>query len=627
MTDDLFSIPRARVVLVCLLAMFTTLAGRVAYLQTYGRQQTISRAERQQHQTSIIPHRRGCIFDRNGMELAGTVQIPSLFIDPKFMQDQFQQDGRSLIEMDRLVARLAKILDKDPFELSQMLGDKATSRYVKVADHLDDTTCAEVRKLDLPGVGLEPASVRNYPMGSIAAHILGGTGADGRGLEGLELAYEKTLSGKDGFERTLKDARHRPLKTAAYDYVPPKHGQHVMLTIDANVQMIAEQELAATCKEFKAKRGEAVVMNPKTGEVLALANWPTFNPQNLEDSAQEVRRNRALTDPYEPGSTIKPFIVGPALQWHATRINEVWKMPGGPYHSPLRRKPVTDVHAYSELATWDVLVKSSNVGMTMIGERLGKQKVFTALSKFHFGEPTGIELLGEDPGFLRSYTKWADSDLVSAVQGYSVMVTPLQLARGFCAYANGGRLVKPTLVRGVLDADGRLVSKNEPDRLEMMPEVIDPITAAEMKRVLCDVVIRGTARGSRSDTWNIFGKTGSAHVSGGKAGYNDEKYTSSFLSGAPAEDPQIVVAFIIHEPDKRTALESSAKSYYGGAIAAPGASRLIERTLTYMNVPASPDLPLPPAQIANTLYQYNPKVYARKTPKEQALAASASVRD
>jgi cell division protein FtsI (penicillin-binding protein 3) len=163
MTDALISVPRARAVLVCLLAAFTALAGRVAYLQTYGRQQTIKRAERQQHQTQVVPHRRGCIFDRNGMELAGTIQTPTLFVDPKFMQDQFQEEGRSLVEMDRFVARLAKIIDKDAFELSQLLGERATSRYVRVVDHLDETTCAEIRKLDLPGVGLEPASVRNYP--------------------------------------------------------------------------------------------------------------------------------------------------------------------------------------------------------------------------------------------------------------------------------------------------------------------------------------------------------------------------------------------------------------------------------------------------------------------------------
>lgn len=610
--NSLFSVARARVVVICVIAAFSALAIRVAYLQTYGRQQTLDRAERQQHQIRPLNSRRGSIYDRNGMILAGTVQTPSLYIDPRFMQQQFQQDGRSLVEMDQLIAKLAKLIDKDPFELSQMLGDRADARYVRVADHLDEQTMAEIRKLDLPGVGVEPSNVRYYPMGAIAAHLLGGTRSDGMGLEGLELQYEKILAGKDGFERTLKDARHRPLKTAAYDYLPPQHGQHLVLTIDANIQMITEQELSRTCQTAFAKRGEAVVMNPKTGEILALANWPAFNPQNLSDSKPEIRRNRAITDPYEPGSTLKPFIVGPALQWRATRVNEIWHM-GGPYHSSLRKKPVTDVHSYSQLATWDVLVKSSNIGMTMIGERLGKKRVYTALSQFHFGEQTGVELPGEDPGLLRPFTKWADSDVVSSVQGYSVMVTPLQLARGFCAYANGGRLVKPTLVRGVLDADGHIISKIKPGKLEMMPEVIDPITAAEMKRVLCDVVIRGTASKARSDVWNIFGKTGTAHVSGGRAGYDEERYTSSFLAGAPAEDPQIVVAFVIHEPNKQHVL-AQGLSYYGGAIAAPGASKLIERTLTYLNVPSSPELQPPPPQIANVLYQFNPRVYTRKAP-------------
>jgi cell division protein FtsI (penicillin-binding protein 3) len=621
--NSLFSVARARIVVVCLMTAFSALAVRVAYLQTYGRQQTIHRAVRQHHQVRPLNSRRGSIYDRNGMILAGTVQTPSLYIDPKFMQEQFQQDGRSLVEMDQLINKLARLIDKDPFELSLMLGDRADARYVRVADHLDEQTMAEIRKLDLPGVGVEPSNVRYYPMGAIAAHLLGGTRSDGMGLEGLELQYEKTLAGKDGFERTLKDARHRPLKTAAYDYLPPQHGQHLVLTIDANIQMITEQELSSTCHAVLAKRGEAVVMNPKTGEILALANWPAFNPQNLSDSQPEIRRNRAITDPYEPGSTIKPFIVGPALQWRATRVNEVWRMPGGPYKSSLRKKPVTDVHAYPELATWDVLVKSSNIGMTMIGERLGKKRVFTALSQFQFGTPTGVELPGEDPGLLRPFGKWADSDVVSSVQGYSVMVTPLQLARCFCAYANGGRLVKPTLVRGVLDADGHLVTKIKPGKLEMMPEVIDPITAAEMKRVLCDVVIRGTASKARSDVWNIFGKTGTAHISGGRAGYDEERYTSSFLAGAPAEDPQIVVAFIIHEPNKQHILAQGA-SYFGGAVAAPGASKLIERTLTYLNVPSSPELQPPPPQIANVLYQFNPKAYVRKTP---VVTASVNLRD
>lgn len=618
-----FSITRARVVVVCLLVAFAGLSARVTYLQTYGRQHTIRRAERQQHQVQVSRARRGCVYDRNGIEMAGTVQAVSLFVDPKFMQDQFQADGRSLVEMDRLIGKLAQLIDRDAFELSQLLGERFDARYVRVADHLDERTCAEIRKLNLPGVGLEPVNVRYYPMGSIAAHLLGGTGADGKGLEGLELKFEKVLAGKDGYERTLKDARHRPLRTTAEDYLPPRHGQHLMLTIDANVQMIVEQELARACQDVRARRGEAVVMDPKTGEVLALANWPTFNPQNLEDSTPDLRRNRAVTDPYEPGSTIKPFIVGAALKWRATRVNEVWNIPAaGGYRSSLRRKRVTDVHQYGPLATWDVLVKSSNIGMTMLGERLGKPRVHAALNAFQFGRATEVELPGEDPGLLKPVSRWADSDVVSGVQGYAVMVTPLQLARAFCAYANGGRLVKPTLVRGVLDADGGLVSKNKPGALELMPEVIDPVTAAEMKRVLCDTVVRGTASKARSDVWNIFGKTGTAHISQGRAGYSDSKYTSSFLAGAPAEDPRMVIAFIIHEPDKEYARQNN-RSYYGGAVAAPGAAAAIERILTYMQAPASPELPVPPAHITNVLWKFKASAYKRKTPLITASANSA----
>jgi cell division protein FtsI/penicillin-binding protein 2 len=435
------------------------------------------------------------------------------------------------------------------------------------------------------------------------------------GLEGLEMKFESLLAGRDGFKRTLKDARHRPISVAAEDFLPAQHGQHLILTIDANIQMIAEQELARTCADFKASHGEVVVMDPKTGEVLALANWPTFNPQNLGDSKIEVRRNRALTDPYEPGSTIKPFIVGPAVAARATRIGEVWHMPESSYKSELRRKPITDVHHYAQLATWDVLVKSSNIAMVMLGERLGKPKLHRAVASFGFGRPTGIELPGEDPGMLTPPDKLANSDVVSLVQGYHVMVTPVQIARAFCAYANGGRLVQPTVVKGVLDADGRVVSKIKPLGVDMLPEAIDPITAAEIKRVMCDTLIRGTGKKARSRTWNIFGKTGTSHISGGKAGYSSDKYNSSFIAGAPAEEPRIVVAYIIHEADRKIA-------HYGGDVAAPGAGRLIDRVLTYLQVDASPDLQPPPPALAAKLYNFNPKEYRwPDAPRDGATAA------
>jgi cell division protein FtsI/penicillin-binding protein 2 len=609
-----FSTARAAAVLVSIGLLLSVLIGRVAYLQTYGREQTIQKADRQQHQTVTLPARRGGISDRNGMLMAGTIQTRSLFIDPKFMADSFQTEGHSLVEMDDAVAKLAKLIDKRPFELSQLLGDRATSRFLRVADNLDEPTCDAIEKLDLPGVGLQPRNARYYPMGSIGAHLLGGTGAEG-GLEGLELKYEKILAGKDGSMREMKDAKRRAISVADEDYCPPQHGQHLVLTIDANIQMIAEQELAATCKQFKAARGEVVVMDPKTGDVVALANWPTFNPQNLDDSVAETRRNNALVCPYEPGSTIKPFIASPALAWSITRVNEVWPIHGPHYVTPYGRH-VTDVHGYDQLAMWDVLVKSSNIGMSMLGERMGNDKLWKALAGFGFGHQTGIELPGEDPGRLNPLKVWTKYSTESIAQGYEIMVTPMQLCRAFCAFANGGRLVEPHLVKGVLDADGNVVSLRKPRDLNMMPEVINPDTASEVRRILCDVLIRGTATKARSRIYNAFGKTGTAHVSGGKEGYSESKFTSSFIGGAPYENPRLVVAFIIHEPDRAIA-------HYGGAVAAPGATKFFDRALAYLSVPASTDLPAPPPQIANVLYAYDAKLYKMPTGKAKTESASA----
>src|SRR6185437_16701255 len=336
---------------------------------------------------------------------------------------------------------------------------------------------------------------------------------------------------------------------------------------------------------------EVVVMDPNTGEVLALANWPTFDPNDLDSATNDLRRDRSLTDPYEPGSTIKPFIVGPALQWNQTRLTEIWQIPGISYTTPYGRR-ITDVHGYGPLAMWDVLVKSSNIGMSMLGERMGNEKLHRALYSWGFGRQTGIELPAEDPGKLNPLRKWTKYSTESASQGYEIMVTPVQLCRAFCAYANSGRLVKPTIIRGVLDQDGNVISRNKSAQLDAMPQVVDPRTAAEIRDVLCDVVVRGTAAGyGRSDTWNIFGKTGTAHISNGRSGYSESKFNSSFICAAPAESPRLAEAFIVHEPDRQIA-------HYGGAVSAPGSKRFIERALTYLQVPPSPDLQPPPANIS-----------------------------
>lgn len=601
-------------VIVTIAAALLALIGRVGYLQTYGREKTIRQAERQQHMTETLFARRGTIYDATGNVLAGTVQTQTLFIDPKFMFSQFIEQGLTPAQIRERIDKLAGVLEMDSTELENLLDERSESRFVKIRANASPEYLKVIHDLKIDGVGLTPIHERYYPMGSLAAHVLGGVGADGHGLEGIELVLEKTLAGKDGEKRTRKDARRRGIYVAADDYLAPLHGQHVVLTIDANIQMIAEQELNATCQKYRAKSGECVVIDPRSGEILALANYPTFNPQFLEDSKPEWRSNRALVAPFEPGSTIKPYIVGPALAWNITRQDEVWPLPHGGYRSSLRSKPVTDVYNYGPLSTWDVLVKSSNMGMTMLGERMGKQRLYDAIAAFGFGHRTGIELKGEDPGMLIPASRWGNADVVSTVQGYHLLVTPLQLARAMSVYANGGRLVKPHLLKATLNPEGQLINRYPDQQLSDLPQIIDTTTAAEVRRILADVPVRGTARSITTTTYNLFGKTGTAHITK-NGNYNESSYTSSFVGGGPYENPRLVVAFIIHEPDKSL-------DYHGGKVSGPPAGDILERSLAYLQVPASPQLTLPPPQVARVLFSFDPKVYARRLSKLTNLASA-----
>lgn len=610
-----FSPGRAFSIIVLIGLAFSALIGRVAYLQTYGREQTIRKAERQQHMTERLVPRRGTIFDANGQVLAATVQTKTLYIDPHFFFEQEEAEGHTPEQRDASIGKLANFIDKQPAYLEKLLTEKKDARFVVLAQKIDQQTRDAIDELDLPGVGFQTETARYYPAGSLAAHILGGVGKESNGLEGIELKYDKLLAGKEGSKRTLKDARRQGIAVDAEDYVPPLHGQHLVLTIDATIQMIAEEELDRVCTEFNAKRAEVVVMDPWTGDIKALANWPSFNPQNLDDSPQDVRRNRSLTDPYEPGSTIKPFIAGPALAWHVTRPNEVFDV-GSPY-IPYANRRITDVHTYGRLALWDVLVKSSNIGMCKLGERMGNTRLVSALASFGYGTRTGIELPGEDQGLLRPAKKLSKWDTESVSQGYAVMITPLQLARAFCAYANGGKLVQPRLVKGILDPDGHVVESRPTPPYETLPQAIDPATAGEMCRILADVPVRGTAHGTRQfcPDWNFFGKTGTAHIAnpGGK-GYSESKYTSSFIGAAPYENPKLVVAFIVHE------VEKNGKNYYGGTVSAPGAAKIFNRALAYMQVAPSPDLAPPPQSIASVLYNYQASQYKKVSEAEKASA-------
>jgi cell division protein FtsI (penicillin-binding protein 3) len=501
--------------------------------------------------------------------------------------------------MDQALDQLGAIIGQDSFDLAKMLGDRATSRFVKVAENLDDSSVQQIEALNLPGVGIQANSARCYPMGSLAAHVLGGCGTDGNGLDGLELKYNSLLSGRPGFARETKDAQRRPIGVDAQDYLAPQHGQHLVLTIDSNLQMIAEQELRDEVELVKGSKGEFVAMDPSTGEILALANYPTFNPQTLSDSSQDVRRNSAVVAPYEPGSTFKPFIVGPAFMWNVTTPWEVWSIPALTWYTPYGRA-ITDVEHYGDLCTWDGLVHSSNILMSQLSERMGNARLHQAITRFGFGKRTGIDLPREDCGVVYNLNKWTRKSTESIAQGYEIMVTPLQLARAFSVYANGGKLVTPHLLLGTVDENGKVVSRRAVN-FDSLPQVIDPDTAAEVRRILCDVLIRGTAEGTRSKIWNIAGKTGTARIAEAH-GYSATRFNSSFMCCAPYENPRLVVVCVVHDPDRTIA-------HYGGKVAAPAAVKFIERALTYMEVPGSPELPLPPPQMAGVLFDYSEKDY------------------
>ncbi len=598
-----FSPIRAGAILFLVAALLSGMTGRVAYLQTYARQDTIRAAERQQHVTLPIVARRGSILDRNGLMIATTIQQQAIFIDPAFMIRQYQKEDKSPRQLDQDLRKLARLIQKPEAEIIARVHERPDARYLRIAEEIPDRLVDEVARLDIPGVEPEPMCVRNYPMASLAAHIVGTVGKDGHGLEGIEQRFDRQLSGKPGLKRLRKDARGRTIGVEAEDFIPPGHGQHLVLTIDTNIQLIAERELKAACEKFRAKQGEVVVLDPRTGEVLALANWPAYNPQALGATTREQRRNNAIVVPYEPGSTLKPFIMGPALATGVTRLNETWNC-GSPYITPYGRR-VSDVHGYGSLCSWDGLVKSSNVLMAKLAARMGNPRIHDALLKFGFGRPTGIELPGEDDGRVRPLPSWSRSSTESIAQGYEMMVTPLQLARAFCVYANGGKLVPPRLVKGRLDADGNVIEHAPPVKLEDCPSVIDERTSLDVRRCLADVLVRGTARANRSKVWNIFGKTGTSHISR-NGHYQNDLFNSSFLAGAPLEDPRIIVAMIIHEPDRRL-------GHYGGAVSAPYAVNVVESTLAYLQVEPSPPLAPPPPHIIPVLYSYEPKLYPQRS--------------
>ena len=557
----------------------------------------------QQRFTVPLAARRGEILDVHGRVLAGSQQRPSVFADPVSVMDPeaAAKDLAPLLETRpaRVHARAAKI--REQLDLARAATHPI--RFVWLERGIDREQEEPIRRLidpvDVPlnpdnpkspkkrlppriaGVGIVYEPFRRYPMHTVAAHLVGCVDIDSKGIEGIESRYDTVLTGTPGFMTMYCDAGRRPMWPAEGGFHPPRDGMTVRLTIDAAIQEVLDAQVAEAVAHYKAESGVGIVMNPKTGDMLAMTSVPTFDPNDPGASLLEARRPRFLTDPAEPGSTFKPLVAAAALAEKVVRPGEIINCHGGTLDLGARK--LHDAHAYGDLTFEQIVIRSSNIGMALIGMRLGNERIYRYLSApagYGFGSRTGIELDGEDPGLLLPFRKWTSFSTASLPMGQEIAVTPLQLANAFSTIVNGGKCLRPRVVRAIVDPRGEVVQ--EFTGPQVLRQVLPPDVAEFMtKTVLVGVVSddHGTGRRAALPQYQVLGKTGTAQIArknGG--GYLPDAYTASFVGAAPASDPALVVLVMIRHPQRSI-------GHFGGTVSAPVVREVLGRSLAYLGVP------------------------------------------
>lgn len=523
------------------------------------------KAENQYLRNIPLSPKRGTIRDRHGAPLAVSVQVDSVAADPVALQNA---------NADPIVVarQLAHLLDVDEARLRKQLGSKR--RFVWVKRRVSAAEGKAVRQLNLSGVLVAREAQRYYPHGSLASHVLGFANIDGKGIEGVELALDDRLRGSVERVPAIRDRKGNIVFSQQLLDDRAAAGDEVMLTLDKTIQHLAEHELELAVRTFEARAGSIVAMDPNTGEVLAMANYPTYNPNSPADYPAANRRNRSVTDRFEPGSTVKPFTVAGALargaiKPHAEIDCEDGKMQVAEY-------VIHDSHKWDKLTPAQILVNSSNIGTAKIGLSLGRPGLHQVLRSFGFGQSTGIALPGETAGILRHHKKWYDMDAATISFGQGMSATALQLTTAMSALANGGKLMHPVLVKTVRDAAGDVVQDN-------IPRVRRRVVPQRVARLVSDMMTGVTGKGGTGEEaaiegYLVAGKTGTAqkadYVHGG---YAEDLWSSSFVGYAPADKPRLVVAVVIDEP---------MIAHYGGTVAAPAFRRVTEQALRHLGVPA-----------------------------------------
>lgn len=510
-----------------------------------------------QREITVLPA-RGSIYDRNGEDLAISIPVDSIYARPGRIEDPVG-----------VAERLAPVLKVDKETLLKTL--RQESPFVWLKRQVVPTMSARVRALGLSGVGVVQETRRFYPNLELAGHLLGFVGVDGQGLDGIEYQYDRLLRGETNRLVVDQDALGRPLASAQGLIVARKDGHNLVLTIHKEIQHATEERLQEGVEAAKAKGGMAVVMDPRTGEILAMANVPRFNPNTYQQYPRETLRNRCVTDSYEPGSAFKPILAAAVLEEKLWRPTDTVYCENGAYR--VHDKVIHDVHHYGTLTLAGVIQKSSNIGAAKIGLSLGAERLYPYVRNFGFGRPSGADIPGEASGLLRA-PKWTPVELANISFGHGVSVTALQLTNAFCALANRGRLMRPFVVREILDAQGNTVERRAPQELG---SVVSPETALQVTEMLVAAVSpEGTGAQAAMEGFQVAGKTGTAQKPDVRhGGYLKGKYMASFVGFVPAQDPRLCVLVVVDEPQGNV---------YGGQVAAPVFREIVRDSLGILGV-------------------------------------------
>lgn len=539
---------------------------RLLYLQVFKAGELAVRAERQQQRMVKLEPKRGTIYDRMGRELAVSLDVDSVYGVPTEVDDP-----------RALAHRLARILKENPRGLERRLA--SDKRFVWLSRKIDPERAEKVKGLGVKEVGLVLETRRFYPKKTLAGPAIGFTGVDNEGLEGIELAYDEVLRGVSGWVLAEKDALGRTVFPAGpgFQYRLPKPGRDIILTIDEVIQHIAEKELARALAQSRARGGVCIVMNPGTGEILALAvRGPAnraFNPNSPAVFRPSEWRNRAVTDAFEPGSIFKPILAAAALEEHIVHPLERFDCSAG--RIQVADRVINDAKKHGVLTFTEVIAESSNVGTIKAAQKMGKERFYRYITAFGFGKKTGVDLPGEIGGLVKDYRLWSGVSLGFIAIGQEIGVTPVQVAAAYSAIANGGVLMRPYIVSEIVDPAGREGKKFSP---KAVGRVISRETSERLAKILQKVVEIGTGKKAKPDAYTAAGKTGTAQKVDPKTGtYSKKEYVSSFVGFAPAVSPKMVILVMIDTP--------SGENVWGGSVAAPVFKAVAEQGLAYLQVP------------------------------------------